>query len=81
MNNVGTTDRKVRITIALVLVILYFTNVIPTEYGDILLLISGILGFTAFRKCCPVYALLGFGTCGVNSGNKEPRIKTRRLDL
>lgn len=81
MNNVGNTDRKIRIVLALVLTLLYFTKVIPPDYGDISLGIAGLLAITSFRKCCPLYALLGFGTCGIDTGNNKIRIKTKKLEI
>lgn len=81
MNNVGKIDRLIRFILAISILVLHYTDVIPAQYGDVALVFAIILAFTAFRKCCPLYAVLGFGTCGVDTGNQEVRIKTKKLEL
>ena len=81
MNNVGKIDRLIRLILAITIAILHFANVIPAQYSDTALVIAVILAITSLRKCCPIYALLGFGTCGVDSGSQEPRIKVKKMDL
>lgn len=81
MNNVGKIDRLIRMLLAVGLIILHITHVIPKGYEDIALFAAAILAMTSLRKCCPLYSLLGFGTCGVNHNKQEPRIKTKKLDI
>jgi hypothetical protein len=82
MNNVGYIDRIIRITIAATLLILHLADVIPENLIDSALVVSMLLVFTSLRKCCPLYALLGFGTCTTSyNGKKTPRIKTKKLDI
>jgi hypothetical protein len=64
--NVGTIDKVVRILIAAVLVILYFTNIINGTLGIILLVLAGVFVLTSFLSFCPIYFALGLST-----GKKE----------
>lgn len=81
-HNVGKYDRIVRVIIALTLAGLYFLKVWP-EYSNWLLIAAGVMAMSAIRSCCPIYALLGFGTCGVKREKQEdvPRIKTQKLKI
>ena len=81
MHNVGKIDRIIRLVIAAGIIIFYFTNIISGRLGNTLLFVAALLFMTSLRKCCPIYAILGFGTCGVDTGNEEPKIKTKKLDL
>jgi len=78
MHNVGKIDRLIRIIAATVLVILYFTNVLES---GIFLFIALTLMLTSLRQCCPIYALIGKGTCGVEPVKTDKKIETEKLDL
>jgi hypothetical protein len=78
MHNVGKIDRAIRLVIAVTLVILYFTKVIESPA---ILFISMVLVFTSFRRCCPLYALLGLGTCGIKTDESDRKIDTEKLKL
>jgi hypothetical protein len=60
--NVGTVDKVIRILVAVVVVILYFTNVISGTPGIILLALSAILVVTSIVSICPLYMLFGLST-------------------
>ena len=81
MNNVGRIDRIIRILLAAAIIILYISGIIPEDYSNTSLLVAGLLVFTTLRKCCPLYALLGFGTCQTGTTSSNPRIKTKKLNL
>lgn len=53
--NVGTADRVIRILVAVVIAVLYFTNVIEGTLGIVLLVLGGILVITAIVSFCPLY--------------------------
>lgn len=53
--NIGTIDKIVRILIAVVIAILYFTNVISGTLGIILLVLSAIFILTSLLGVCPLY--------------------------
>jgi hypothetical protein len=60
--NMGLVDRIIRILIAVVVVILYFTNVISGTLAIVLLVFSGIFILTSIIGSCPLYMLFGFST-------------------
>ena len=61
--NMGNTDRLIRILLAALVAVLYFTNTITGTLGIVLLVIAGIFVLTSFISFCPVYSLFGFNTC------------------
>jgi hypothetical protein len=61
--NIGVADRVIRIIIALIIGILYFTNTITGTLGTVLLIIGAFLLITALINFCGLYALFGFTTC------------------
>lgn len=62
-SNIGSIDKIVRLIIAAVIVILFFTNVIRGTLGIILLVLAGVLVITSFLSFCPLYTLFGANTC------------------
>ena len=60
--NMGKIDRIVRIVIAAIIVILFFTNQITGIAGILLLVFSGILLITSFAGSCPLYLPLKINT-------------------
>jgi hypothetical protein len=60
--NIGTIDKAVRILIAAVVVLLYFTNVISGTLAIILLVLSAVLVITSMIGFCPLYLLFGLAT-------------------
>ncbi len=61
--NMGNMDRLVRIIIAIVIAVLYFTNVVTGTLGIILLVLAGVFTMTSIISFCPLYTLIGFSTC------------------
>jgi hypothetical protein len=53
--NMGSIDKVVRIIIAALLVVLYFTNVISGTLGIVLLILAGIFVLTSLIGFCPLY--------------------------
>ena len=60
--NMGTVDRVIRILVAVVVVTLYFTNIISGTLGIILLVLSAIFVVTSILSICPLYMPLGLST-------------------
>ena len=60
--NMGTIDKVIRILIAVVVVVLYFTHVISGTLAIILLALSAIFIVTSFLSFCPLYLPLGLST-------------------
>jgi hypothetical protein len=60
--NVGSIDKVVRIIIAALLVVLYFTNVISGILGIVLLILAGIFVLTSLISFCPLYLPFNLNT-------------------
>ena len=60
--NLGNTDRVIRMILALVIAILYFTNVISGTLAYVLLALAGIFLLTSFFGRCLLYSLFGINT-------------------
>jgi len=61
--NMGTSDKVIRIFLAIVIGILYYTNVISGPFAIVLGCIAGIFILTSLISFCPLYAPFGFSTC------------------
>ena len=60
--NMGSYDKSVRLGIAIVLIVLYYKQVLNGTLGIIALVIALLLTFTSLIGVCPFYTLLGFKT-------------------
>ncbi len=60
--NMGSTDKTIRIILALLIAVLYFTGVIPGTLGIVLMVFAGIFVLTSFMSFCPLYAPFGIST-------------------
>lgn len=60
--NMGFIDKVIRILVALVIVTLYFTNVITGVLGIVLLIFAGVFILTSLISFCPLYLPLGMNT-------------------
>jgi hypothetical protein len=61
--NMGNTDRLIRIIIAIVFSVLYFTGTVTGTVGIVLLVLGGVFVATSFISFCPLYTLVGINTC------------------
>lgn len=61
--NMGSLDKLIRTAIALVIAILYFTNVITGTVAIVLALVAIIFLLTSLVNFCPIYAIFGASTC------------------
>jgi hypothetical protein len=61
--NMGSTDKIIRVLIAAVIAILFFTNVISGTFGIVLLVLAGVFVLTSLISFCPLYTLFGINTC------------------
>ncbi len=65
----GSADRLVRILIAAVIAILYFTHVIGGTVAIVLLAVAGIFILTSFMSFCPLYFPFGISTAKKENPN------------
>lgn len=61
--NMGGADRVIRVIIAAIIAVLYFTKVIPGTLGIVLLALAGIFVLTSLVSFCPLYLPFGINTC------------------
>ncbi|MBL7935113.1 MAG: DUF2892 domain-containing protein [Bacteroidia bacterium] len=61
--NMGSADRIIRLIIAAVIAVLFFTNVVSGILGIILLVAAGVFALTSLISFCPLYPLVGINTC------------------
>lgn len=54
--NMGSTDKIVRIALAVIIAILYFTNIISGTLAIVLGIFAGIFIITSFVSFCPMYS-------------------------
>ena len=62
----GTVDKTIRIIVAVIIGLLYFTKVINGTLAIVLLIFAVVFVLTSFISFCPLYTLLG-----INTGKKE----------
>lgn len=60
--NMGSADKIIRIILAVVFVILYFTNLISGVLGILLIVFAVTFLLTSFISFCPLYTLFGINT-------------------
>ena len=63
--NMGSADRIIRTIVAVVLGILYYTDVISGTVGLVLVILAGVFLLTSLISFCPLYAPFGISTCAV----------------
>ena len=61
--NMGNTDRIIRILLAAIFAILYFTKTVEGTPGLILLVLGIVFVLTTFISFCPLYLPFGINTC------------------
>lgn len=64
-SNVGSIDKIVRILIAVIISILFFTGTVQGTLGYVLLALGAIFLLTSVVGFCPLYRLVGITTCKV----------------
>jgi hypothetical protein len=63
--NMGNLDRGFRVLIALVVITLYFLQIITGTLGLVLIGLSVVFLLTSFISFCPLYAIVGISTCNL----------------
>ena len=68
--NMGNADRIIRVLVAVLIAVLYFTNTIAGTLSYILLALGGVFLLTSVIGSCPLYSIFGMHTCGVKKAGK-----------
>jgi hypothetical protein len=61
--NMGTTDKGIRVTFAIVIALLYYFNIVEGILAYILMALAIVFLLTSFISFCPLYAPFGISTC------------------
>lgn len=61
--NMGFADRIIRVILAAVMAILYFTGTVNGTFGIILMVLAVVFALTSVVSFCPLYTLFGMNTC------------------
>lgn len=70
--NLGTSDRVIRLVLAVIIAVTYLAGFLHGIIGTILLVLAGIITITGLIGWCPVYAPFGLNTCKVKQSKKIP---------
>ena len=60
--NMGSYDKLIRLVVAIVLIVLYYTGVITGTLGIIGLVLALVFTITSLISFCPLYTLFGLST-------------------
>lgn len=60
--NMGAVDRIIRVSLAVLVAVLYFTNVISGTWAIILGVLSIVFLLTSLVSFCPLYTIFGIST-------------------
>lgn len=63
--NMGSTDRFIRLFIAVAFLTTFYTDTVGGILGYIMVAIAGILIVTTFFGFCPLYSVFGINSCKV----------------
>ncbi len=61
--NMSSADRMIRVILAAVMAILYFTGTVTGTIGIVMLVLAGVFVLTSVISFCPLYAIFGISTC------------------
>jgi len=62
--NMGSSDRIIRLLLAVVFAVLFFTNTVTRIAGIILLVLAAVFVLTSLINFCPLYSMMGLNSCG-----------------
>jgi len=60
--NMGSADKTIRVFIAAIVALLYFTGVITGTLAIVLMILALVFVITSLISFCPLYPLLGINT-------------------
>lgn len=61
--NMGDTDKLIRLVVAAIIAVLFYTGAISGTLAIILGIVAIIFTLTSLISFCPLYTLLGVNTC------------------
>lgn len=61
--NMGSYDKLIRLTVAIVIIVLYYKGILAGTLGIIALVFAVIFTITSLVSFCPLYTIFGISTC------------------
>jgi hypothetical protein len=61
--NIGKRDRLFRFSVAIILAILAYSKIIPTDLAIPVYIIAGVIALTGLSRICLLYKPFGISTC------------------
>jgi hypothetical protein len=74
----GTTDRIVRVLVAIAFIVLFATKVVTGTWGIVLLVLAGVFLLTSIIGLCPLYMPFGISTCCKSCKCNEAKESTEK---
>lgn len=68
--NMGTTDKTIRLILAVLFAVLYLTGVVKGIFGVILLILAVVFVVTSLIGFCPLYTIFGWNTTAKKTGQE-----------
>lgn len=65
--NMGTTDKAIRVILAIAVALLYYFDIIQGTLAYVLMAFAVIFLLTSFISFCPLYKPFGINTCKTKS--------------
>ena len=69
--NMGNTDRIIRLSVAGILALLWFQNIVTGTWGIVMLAEAAVFAITAIAGFCPLYTLFGINSCPAKETDKK----------
>ncbi|HAK76445.1 MAG TPA: DUF2892 domain-containing protein [Runella sp.] len=63
--NMGGADRIIRLVVAAIVAVLYFTGTLTGIIGIVALVVAAVFVLTSLVSFCPLYTLIGLNSCSV----------------
>lgn len=64
--NIGSADKTIRLILAAIIAVLFFTNTITGTLGIVLMVLAVVLVLTSFVNICLLYLPFGINTVKIN---------------
>lgn len=61
--NMGNIDKMLRVLVAVVIAVLYYTGMVSGTVAIVLLVLAAVFLLTSLISFCPLYAPFGLSTC------------------
>jgi len=69
--NMGSTDRIIRLVLAIAFATLYFAGSVSGIWGIVIMVVAGVFLLTGIIGTCPLYSLFGFSSCPTEKAEKK----------